>query len=563
MRILNASQMRRIEEQLIKGEAIASLDLMERAGQSAFDIIQGEFRELKRAVVLCGRGSNGGDGWIVGRLLHECGVEVDGVSFGRGKDLRGDTRAAFDRAASSGVRLSEIVNEAEWERWLQGQVRSKPQKESVSVSRDRRTIVIDALVGTGLNRPLAGLLATVARDINHSDVFDNVPVVAIDIPSGFASDSICQPGPTVDATLTVTFGVPKYPCVMGSALSRVGKLVIANIGLTDPAESAPPPCVWLVDRERAMDLASTMDNRKDGGFPQDAHKGSFGHVLIVAGSHGKTGAAQLAGLGALRSGAGLVTVAAPNSCLSEITHVPEYMTYGLADDQGIVSGEGLKELLALDHNVIAVGPGLGTGRGPRSLVEGLIEGEADIPLVLDADGLNVLADDIEMGPLTGRGGAPIIMTPHPREFSRLAKMSVREIQADRAAAARDFAVQYAVFIVLKGAQTIVAGPDGCVFVNTTGNQGMATGGSGDVLTGVVAGVFARNVRERSGLSGSGENRDEEFERVGEILQYAVYLHGFAGDLAAVDIGTTGIIASDIAVYIGRAASGLNQEDSGE
>ena len=236
MRILNASQMHRIEEQLIQGEAIASLDLMERAGQSAFDIIQGEFRELKRAVVLCGRGSNGGDGWIVGRLLHECGVEVDGVSFGRGKDLRGDTRAAFDRAASSGVRLSEIVNEAEWERWLQGQVRSKPQKESVSVSRDRRTIVIDALVGTGLNRPLAGLLAAVARDINHSDVFDNVPVVAIDIPSGFASDSICQPGPTVDATLTVTFGVPKYPCVMGSALSRVGKLVIANIGLTDLAK---------------------------------------------------------------------------------------------------------------------------------------------------------------------------------------------------------------------------------------------------------------------------------------------------------------------------------------
>ena len=177
----------------------------------------------------------------------------------------------------------------------------------------------------------------------------------------------------------------------------------------------------------------------------------------------------------------------------------------------------------------------------------LIEDVTNVPLVLDADGLNVLADDIDTGPLTSRGGAPIVLTPHPREFSRLAKMSVSEIQADRVGAARHFAVQHAVFVVLKGAQTIIACPDGCVFVNTTGNPGMATGGSGDVLTGVVAGVFARN-------------RGVAHERLGEILQYAVYLHGYAGDLAAADIGATGVIASDIAVYLGRAANGLDRRD---
>ena len=560
MRILNASQMRRVEEQLIREQAITSLDLMENAGRSAFDIIQEEFREVKRAVVLCGRGSNGGDGWVVARLLHESGIEVEGVSFARSNDLGGDIRAAFDCAASSGVHMTEIVTEEEWLRWVQDRLSSPPQKEMISDGRAAKNIVVDALVGTGLNRPLTGLFAVVVRDINDSEPFEDVPVVAIDIPSGFSSDSICQLGPTVDATLTVTFGVPKYPCVMGPALSKVGKLVVANIGLRVPAESAPPPRVWLVDRERAMGLASTMDNRRDGGFPQDVHKGSFGHVIIVAGSNGKTGAAQLAGLGALRSGAGLVTVAVPDSCLSGVTHVPEYMTYGLPDCEGKASGEGLKELLALNHDVIAVGPGLGTGQGPRLVVEGLIEGVAGVPLILDADGLNVLADDIATGPLTGRGGGPIVMTPHPREFSRLAKMSVSEIQRDRVAAARDFAVEYAVFIVLKGAQTIVAGPDGCVFVNTTGNPGMATGGSGDVLTGVVAGVFARNFRERSGLSSSSQNHGADPQRVSGILQYAVYLHGVAGDLAAVDIGATGVIASDIAVYLGRAATELNQPD---
>ena len=560
MRILNAAQIRRVEEQVLRERAITSRELMENAGRSTFEIIKEEFKAIEKAVVLCGRGSNGGDGWIVGRLLHEYGIDVEGVSFARSNDLRGDTRAAFDCAVSSGLHVTEIVNEDEWERWVQDQLSTKAQKEMVSYGRASKDIVVDALVGTGLNRPLAGLFAVVVRDVNSSEAFETVPVVAIDIPSGFASDNICALGPTVDAKLTVTFGVPKYPCVMGPALSKVGKVVVANIGLSVPAESAPPPHVWLVDRERAMGLASIMDNRRDGGFPQDVHKGTFGHVMIVAGSIGKTGAAQLAGLGALRSGAGLVTVAAPDSCLSEIAHVPEYMTYGLPDYEGTVSGEGLNELFALNHDVIAVGPGLGTGQGSRLLVEALIEGVVDVPLVLDADGLNVLADDINTGPLTGRGGAPIVMTPHPREFSRLAKMSVSEIQTDRVGAARDFAVEYAVFVVLKGAQTIVSSPDGSVFVNTTGNPGMATGGSGDVLTGVIAGIFGRNYREGSVLPNPNENRRADPEKVSEILQYSVYLHGLAGDLAAVDIGTTGLIASDIATYLGRAATDLNPPD---
>ena len=235
MRILNAVQMRRVEEQMIQEEAITSLDLMESAGRSAFEILKGEFQSIERAFVLCGRGSNGGDGWIVGRLLHEYGIDVEGVSFARSNDLRGDTRAAFECAVSSGLHVTEIVNEHEWERWVQGQLSEKARRELVSHGKASKDIVVDALVGTGLNRPLTGLFAVVVRDVNSSEAFENVSVVAIDIPSGFASDNICELGPTVDARLTVTFGVPKYPCVMGPALSKVGKVVVANIGLTVPA----------------------------------------------------------------------------------------------------------------------------------------------------------------------------------------------------------------------------------------------------------------------------------------------------------------------------------------
>ena len=510
MRVLTPAQMREAERRTIDDHGVPSLRLMERAGEEVAAAIEAHAAgRAGAATLLCGRGNNGGDGWVVARLLRQRGWDVSGVLFGRADDVAGDARTNLERARQAGVPVAEVGDEDQWKR---GPLRP-----------ETAGLVVDAIFGTGLKRPLAGLLATVADDVNAT----GAQVVAVDLPSGLLSDLSRPPGPCLRATLTVTLGAPKLALALRP--EPAGRVVVADIGIPDDVISElDGPRIELLTSEA---LRPTVPVRA-----AEAHKGDFGRVAIVAGSLGKAGAARLAGLGALRAGAGLVTVAAPASCLGLIAHEPEYMTLGLPDEDGVATGDGLEALLAASWDVVAAGPGLGAGPGCRTIVEALLDRPGRGPLVLDADALTVCAAAPHR--LRGRPEAPVVITPHPGEMARLAGATVADIQRDRVGAAHGFAVAHRVHVVLKGARTIIAAPNGAVFVNTTGNPGLAKGGSGDVLTGVAAAWLA------------------QVQDVGAAVALAVHVHGLAGDLAARETGETGLLARDVARHLGPATAQL-------
>ena len=524
MRVVTASQMRELDRQAIEERGMPSIALMEHAGREVVAAIDAWLPGRLgggSVVVLCGRGNNGGDGWVVARSLHARGVcEVTALLVGRVSDVAGDAREMLDGARHAGVPIVEVADNAAW------------------TSAARRLadtgLIIDALVGTGLNRPLAGLLARVAADVNAAAA----PVVSIDVPSGLLERAPAtvdgwgngDAAPAVRATLTVTFAAPKLTLLLHP--DHAGTLTVADIGI-------PADLVDALDGPRIDLLTPAALRRRLPTRRRDTHKGECGRVLIVAGSLGKTGAAQLAGLGALRAGAGLVTVATPESCLEMVARVPEYMTYPLPDCAGGVTGHGLDGLLAQPADVIAAGPGLGTGEGACRLVQALLDRGTAAPLVLDADALNVCAAAPER--LRGDRNAEVVITPHPGEMARLADTTAAAVQCDRIGIARAFAQAHDLHVVLKGARTVIAAPDGTVRINATGNPGMATGGSGDVLTGAIAAWIG------------------QVPHLTDAIALAVHLHGLAGDLAARDVGETGLIAGDIAARLGRAAAALAQE----
>lgn len=509
MRILTPVQMREAERRTIEEHGVPSLLLMERAGEEVVAALEAHVANRPGPVtVLCGRGNNGGDGWVAARLLHRREWDVTGILFGRADQVAGDARTNLERAREVGVAVAEVHDANDWER-------CRPPAG--------RGVVVDAILGTGLKRPLSGLLAAVAGEVN---VAGN-PVVAIDLPSGLMDDLSHPQGACLRAVLTVTLGASKPALALRP--EPAGRVVVADIGIPPEAIAAVHgPRVGLLPEEEARGLLPCRS--------PEAHKGNCGRVAVVAGSRGRTGAARLAGLGALRAGAGLVTVATPLSCLDMVAQEPEYMTLGLPDHEGVATGNGLERLLAGEWDVTAAGPGLGTGDGCRAIVRGLLDRPGRGPLVLDADALTACAEASEL--LDGRFAAPVVVTPHPGEMARLAGTTVARIQRDRIGAAYGFATRRGVHVVLKGARTVIAAPDGAVTVNTTGNPGMATGGSGDVLTGVVAAWLG------------------QVEDVGAAVALAVYLHGLAGDLAAREVGEIGVIARDIARQLGRATEAL-------
>ena len=516
MRVLTPAQMREAERRTIDDRGVPSLHLMERAGEEVVAAIEAHVASRPgAATVLCGRGNNGGDGWVVARLLRRRGWDVAGILFACVDDVAGDARTNLDRAREAGVAVAQVLDAGGWDRC----------RRRLAV----RGLVVDALFGTGLKRPLAGLLATVADDVDAA----GAPVVAIDLPSGLLADLSRPLGPCPKATLTVTLGAPKLALAL--CPEPAGRVVVADIGIpADVIAAVEGPRIELLTAEAIRPAVSVR--------PAESHKGDYGRVAIVAGSRGRTGAARLAGLGALRAGAGLVTVATAASCLGLVAQEPEYMTLGLPDAEGVVTGAGLEELLAGPWDVVAAGPGLGVGPGCRAIVDALLDRPGRGPLLLDADALTVCAED--PGCLRGRPETPVVITPHPGEMARLAGVTVAEIQRDRVGAAHGLATTHGVHVVLKGARTIVAAPDGAVSINTTGNPGMATGGSGDVLTGVVAAWLG------------------QVEDIGGAVALAVYLHGLAGDLAAREMGETGLIARDIARHLGPAVEKLTAGGEG-
>ena len=511
MRVLDAAQMREVDRRTIEEIGIPSIVLMEHAGQRVVEVLESTFDDLgaRRVAVLCGRGNNGGDGFVAARLLRGRGVDPTVVVLGDPDAVRGDARTNLDILGRIGARVLTVPDSAAWAR------------QGADVA--GHDLIVDAIFGTGLGRPLDGLQRAVVDDVNAS----SAPVVAVDLPSGLSADRQRPPGAAVLAAVTVALGAPKIPLVLPPGDACTGELVVADIGI-------PAAVIEEVEGPRLELLTPAGIRRLLPPRPPGAHKGDFGHVLIVAGSRGKTGAACLAGSGALRSGAGLVTVATPGSCVSTVAAgAVEYMTLPLAETAaGTVSGEALEAVLDARCDVIAVGPGLGTGAGTARLVHGLLE-RARVPLVLDADALNVCVDAPSR--LDRRAGPDIVLTPHPGEMARLCGRPAGDVQADRLGTARRFASERRVHVVLKGARTLVAGPDGTVHVNRTGNPGMASGGTGDVLAGVVAAWLG------------------QLGDAAAACKAAVYLHGLAGDLAVRSSGEIAMTASDLAGTLGQAA----------
>ena len=510
MRVLTTEQMREADRRTIEDIGLPSIVLMENAGRQTVAAMEAAFDALatSRVAVLCGRGNNGGDGFVVARTLAQRGVESIVFLLGSVADVQNDARINLEVLGRIGMTVIEITNAQEWELHF------------TEVS--ECDVIVDALLGTGFRGRLTGLFETVVADVNEL----GIPVVAIDLPTGLSADTAELPGEAIEATMTVTLAAPKIPLVFPPADSRAGDLVIADIGIPAPIlDELEGPHLELLTRERMLGILPTR--------AAESHKGDFGRVLIVAGSLGRTGAAHLAALGALRSGAGLVTVATPRSCLPILASMgAEYMTVPLDETPaGTVDFAALERVLEFNADVMACGPGLGQDPGTAAFVHGLLE-RCGVPLVLDADALNAFASEPER--LMGRDGVDVIITPHPGEMARLINGTVEAVQHDRLAHAREFATAHRVHVVLKGHRTVIAGPDGRSFVNLTGNAGMATGGTGDLLTGMIAAWFAQLLDAEA------------------ASKLSVYLHGAAGDLAAADEGQIALTASDVASRMGDA-----------
>ncbi len=538
MKILIAQQMREIDRLTVERCGISYATLMETAGNRVVEAIVDFVGPVngKAFNVFCGKGNNGGDGAVVARLLWMRGAKVSVYLFGRIEETKGEARANFEAVR----RLAE-----EDERRIAGdkftdisftEVLSAEQaaENDASFRFDVAHCYVDALLGTGLTRPAEGIYANAIAHLNdYRSRYGRIRVVSVDIPSGLSSDLAHPIGPHVKADLTVSFTAPKIGNVLPPACDANGRLIIAPIGTP----------TWLIERDSRSHLELVEQSRivqflLDSRRAPGAHKGSVGNALLIAGSRGKTGAAALASEAGLRAGAGLVTVATARSAQSLLVSQTrtEVMTEALDEaESGAIAHSALDRALELagKHMVVAIGPGLSSSdESTRRFVREFVE-KRTAPMVIDADGLNALAPWPE--DLKGSDELPIIITPHPGEMARLTGKTNAEVVADRINVTREFATKHRVVTVLKGSRTVIAAPDGEVYVNPTGNAGMATAGSGDVLTGLIAGLLAQ--RPQSPL---------------EATVAGVYLHGLAGDLAASKLGMRPLIASDIIANLSEA-----------
>lgn len=494
MKVLTAVQMREVDLRTIT-MGIPGLVLMENAGQRVVELLAREFAPLagQRIAILCGKGNNGGDGMVVARQLftrfHPLALHV--VLAAAPEELKGDAAANY--------RMLEVCG--------------CPVERTVPAEARLATVVVDALLGTGISGPATGAMLEAIREINRG--FPLAKVVAVDIPSGMPSDSGEPLGDQARADYTVTFTAAKPGQVLPPNCDAVGELRVEAIG--------SPPDLYDADDSIRLSLTEpALFRHLLAPRPRASNKGGFGHVLVVAGSHGKTGAAAMSGMAALRSGAGLVTVASVESAIAVIAgHAAELMTVAL-------DGDNLDKL-AEKKDVVAIGPGLGTHPQTVAMVRRAV---ADFrqPMVVDADALNALAGTEWSG-----GGRLRVFTPHPGEMARLTGKKIPEIQADRVGAARGLATARQVCLVLKGERTLIAFPDGRVWINPTGTPAMATGGTGDILTGLVAGFLG------------------QFPKEPDIaIAAAVYLHGLAGQLGAAALTEQCLVATDLLRYLPAA-----------
>ena len=501
MKLVTSEQMRSIDRQAIEERGIPGVVLMENAGRAvadAADEMLGEIDAFARAAVVCGRGNNGGDGFVAARHLANRGWDVDVYLLASSDDLSGDAATNCRIARKMGLPIVE-----------------NPSPEALEAALDSADLVIDAVLGTGLSGEVEGIVRTAITAINQSPA----SVLAVDIPSGVSSDSGEELGEAVCADRTLTFGLPKVGHYCYPGRDCCGEIEVVDISL---------PGDLLTDRALTTNVTEAMDAwlMLPYRWPE-MHKGDAGRLLIVAGSAGMSGAAALAGLAAMRAGAGLVSLAVPES-LNDILEVKctEVMTLPLPETpQRSLAPAAAEGILAFAEScdAVALGPGLSQVTETQQLARDLIQ-QIPVPLVVDADGLNACVGATEV--LTGRS-APTVLTPHPGELGRLIDVPMSDIQADRVATARQAAEDLGCVVVLKGAATVTAAPDGEVWVNPTGNPGMASGGVGDVLTGIIGAL----------LAGGADALDAAVS--------GVFYHGRAGDLAAELRGERALVASDL------------------
>ena len=526
MKLATSSEMRSIDARAMEEYSVASLDLMESAGSGIAAVIDGSFSPIasKAVTIVCGKGNNGGDGLVVARHLREKGAEVDVFLLAERSDLKGDPLANLKRWESLGGAVAEIPDEA-----------SKGWTE-LEESLTRSDVAVDALLGTGVTGDLKGPVAKATALLQEA----SCPVVAVDVPTGVSADTGAAGEPCVRAALTATLALMKRGLCLAPGVERAGQVFLVDIGVPDECVDEEGIETELVESVQA---ASLLPERQF-----NAHKGTCGKVAVVGGSVGLTGAVTLAGLGALRSGSGLVTAYVPET-LNPILEVKltEVMTSPLPETrEGSISKRALPRILDLLGSLDAVLLGPGLSRNPESaeLMRDIAVEYKKMPspkaqVILDADGINAFEGKAELLKDTGW-----VITPHPGEMGRLTGESIRGIESKRIEAARELARDLGITLVLKGAPTVTAdGSGGCV-VNSTGNPGMATGGTGDVLSGMIVSFLGQ------GLPGP------------EAAVLAVYLHGLAGDLAAEEKTQWGMSAGDVVDYLPQALLALSEGDSG-
>ncbi len=502
MIVVTAEQMREIDRLTIEKYGVPSLTLMERAGEAVTQSILERFaRNAKKGVlIVAGKGNNGGDGLVVARLLKKKKIPCEVALLARPEEL--STDAAHNLRAY--LKLKGKVTEI-----------SAQRLDLLSARMSKSAVIVDAILGTGIKSEVCGLFADAITLINAA----GLPVVAVDIPSGLDTDKGGPLGTAIQAETTVALGFPKLGEVLYPGVRYTGELVVADIGIDERAVAEVAPQTEILERATIRWLVPRRD--------PDSHKGSYGHLLIVAGSRGKTGAAILASRAAMRSGAGLATLAAPRalnnifaSALVEVMTEP--LRENAAEEIEVLSDDEWRRLLER-KNALLFGPGIGVSPATQNILRWLLRNLA-MPWVIDADGLNNLVLEIER---LRRARVPPVLTPHPGEMARLTGKSTAEINADRVGIARSFAVEHHCHLVLKGARTVIATPDGKIFINPTGNPGMASAGMGDVLAGILTALLGQGLRPE------------------DAMKLGVYLHGFVGDTVAETKGPIGLIASDI------------------
>ena len=527
MQVLTAAEMGAVDKRTEEEFEIPLEELMERAGDAVARFCLREYPEAKHVTVICGKGNNGGDGLVAARLIALAGCEVTALLLAAESEMKGLPAKMLDdlRAAATGDDDGPTVL-----------IEFCPGEDELfeqSAALEGAELLIDAVVGTGFKAPLRGVAAVAQERVGRLAA----PVVAVDLPSGWDADSVEQSAEgAFRADAVVTFTAPKMAHVFGHlASSRVsgdafGPVVVAEIGSPDEAIQFAGGISWAGASKEIAEVWRDVNG----------NKGKFGHVLLVGGSYGTFGAPSMSSLAALRTGAGLVTAGVPNAIVNEVGRVtPELMVRALAEgDAGEASMANLQEdklaTLMKGISVLAIGPGLSTRGEASEFARGMVA-KTKVPVVIDADALNAFAGKTELLKAAASEGRTVVLTPHPGEMGRLAGMTVKEVEADRIGLARKFATEHGVTLVLKGWRTLIAHPDGRIAVNTTGNPSMAKGGSGDILTGIVAALIAQFPHD-----------------VARAVEAAVYLHGLAGDFAAHAMDEHTVLATDTVAHLSDA-----------